>query len=129
MDCALVGAGPVFFFFFLAKNRQKGDKVLWKEKNILLKICQIVTENWVSGGDGGVARFMLLATHLWVLWRRVARLVEICLEMLLPLWLKRVASLVQICLVTLTSLAQKSCQFSPNLPSDAHLFGSKESPV
>jgi hypothetical protein len=30
----------------------------------VLKICQIVTENWVSEGDGGVARFMLLVTHL-----------------------------------------------------------------
>jgi len=29
----------------------------------------------------------------------------------------------------LTSLAQKSRQFSQNLPSDARLFGSKELPV
>jgi len=47
---------------------------------------------------------------------------------LLPLWIKRVASLVKnLPSDALASLAQKSRQFSRNLPSDeAHLFGSIE---
>jgi hypothetical protein len=47
-----------------------------------LSNCQIVTENWFFGGRVSPHSPLLLSIHLWVLWKRVARKVEICLGML-----------------------------------------------
>jgi hypothetical protein len=79
----------VFIFwdkFFGPKKSSIGDIVFWKD-NILsqipcLKNCQIVTESWFFGGRVSPHSPLLLSINLWVLWKRVARKVEICLGML-----------------------------------------------
>jgi hypothetical protein len=82
-----------------------------KRRIFVLKICQIVTENWVSGGRWWCCQIRATGDTF-------------------------MSSLEKSCQFSpnlpsdvLASLAQKSCQFSQNLRSDARLFGSKELPV
>jgi hypothetical protein len=81
-DISIYFLGQIFW----AKKSSRGDIVFGKD-NILsqipfLKNCQIVTENWFFGGRVSPHSPLLLSIYLWVVWKRVASKVEICLGML-----------------------------------------------